>query len=165
MKKVINLLLFICLNSLLYADDDLILQAKFLFNQGKYSASQSILQRMHNSNHANAEIMYLNARCSKELFMIDAVFLYNHLNIQFPHHNFKDEVAKDLAQIYYREQQYENAISYFLMIQYPTYEELFKLAYCYFNIGILEDAQLYFLKVMNADSKFSSAAQYYYASI
>ena len=165
MKKVFNLLLLICLNSLSYADNDLLLQAKLLFNHGKYSASQSILQGMHNSNVANAEIMYLNARCSKELFMIDAVFLYNELNMQFPHHNYKDEVAKDLAQIYYREQQYESAISHFLTIQYPTNEEVFKLAYCFFNIGALEDAQLYFLKIMNADSKFSSAAQYYYASI
>ena len=44
-------------------------------------------------------------------------------------------------------------------------EKLFKLAYAYYMIDSLENAQLYFSRIMNNDSKFASASQYYFSSI
>ena len=84
----------------------------------------------------------MNARCSKELFLTDAIFLYNDLNKTFPYHEYKDRVNNDLALIYYREKQYYNAISSFLKLKNISNEKLFKLAYAYYMIDSLENAQL-----------------------
>ena len=105
MKKQIALLLIVSMSSLLSAQDNLLSQARALFDSGKYSASQSILDQFSSINRT-AEIMYLNARCSKELFLSDAISLYHDLNSAFPYHRFRDEVHKDLALIYYREKRY-----------------------------------------------------------
>tara|TARA_B100001094_G_C18194302_1_gene809531 strand:- start:3474 stop:6578 length:3105 start_codon:yes stop_codon:yes gene_type:complete len=164
MKKQIALLLIVSMSSLLSAQDNLLSQARALFDSGKYSASQSILDQFSSSN-LTAEIMYLNARCSKELFLSDAISLYHDLNSTFPYHRFRDEVHKDLALIYYREKRYTNAILSFLEVKLLSNEQLFKLAYSYFLIDSLGEAQLYFSKIMNTDSKFASTSQYYYAFI
>jgi len=166
MKKRITLLLSLLLCGVLFAQDNLLSQAKYLFDSGKYSAAQSFLNQLsNNSITITEEIMYLNAKCSKELFLTDAILLYNDLNVAFPYHEFKEEVNIDLALIYYREKMYENAISLFLKVKHLSNEQLFKLAYANFCIDSLEEAQLYFSKIMNADSKFAATSRYYYAFI
>ncbi len=165
MKKRISLLLFALITCTLFAQDALLSQAKTLFDDGKYSASQSVLNQLSNTGNATAEILYLNAKCSKELFLSDAILLYNQLNEVFPYHEFQDEVNKDLALIYYREKQYAFAITSFLKVKDLSNDELFKLAYAHFSVDSLEDAQLYFSKIMNTDSKFASTSHYYYAAI
>ena len=165
MKKHLFLVFFIFLGRLLFAQDDLLSEAKMLFDDGKFSASQSILNQLSLDCQATADIMYLNAKCSKELFLTDAIDLYHELNKMFPYHRFKDDVNKDLALIYYREKEYSNVIASFLKVQNLSNEQLFKLAYSYFSIDSLDEAQLLFLKIMNSDSKFASTSQYYYAHI
>ena len=73
MKKQFNLLFFVLICSLLSAQDDLT-QAKYLFYNGKYSACQSIVNHILNTDEITPEVMYLNAKCSKELFLTDAFF-------------------------------------------------------------------------------------------
>jgi tetratricopeptide (TPR) repeat protein len=165
MKKQINLLLFVLVTGALFAQENLLSQATALFEDGKYSGSQSILYQISITNEVTAEIMYLNAKCSKELFLTDAILLYNELEEVFPYHEFKDEVNKDLALIYYREKKYAYAISSFLKMKELSNEHLFKLAYAHFSVGSLEEAQFCFSKIMNTNSKFASVSQYYYASI
>ena len=165
MRKLVNLFLLLILPYILLAQKDLLVDAKELFNDGKYSAAQSILNQLSANQNNTAEIMYLNAKCSKELFLTDAIFLYNMLNKTFPYHNFKDEMNKDLALIYYREKKYREAIYSFLKVENLLNEDLFKLAYSYFTIDSLEEARLYFSRLIYADSKFSSTSQYYYAYI
>tara|TARA_B100002052_G_scaffold27659_2_gene21386 strand:+ start:24385 stop:27453 length:3069 start_codon:yes stop_codon:yes gene_type:complete len=165
MKKGNLLLLFVLLSAMSFAQNTLFLKAKSLFDNEKYSACQSILNQLLISDEPSAEIMYMNARCSKELFLTDAIFLYNDLNKTFPYHEYKDRVNNDLALIYYREKQYYNAISSFLKLKNISNEKLFKLAYAYYMIDSLENAQLYFSRIMNNDSKFASASQYYFSSI
>lgn len=164
MKKRISLLFFLLTASVVFCQNDLLNQARVLINEGKYSASQAILDELPKSD-VNAETMYLNAKSSKELFQNDAIFLYNKLNIDFPYHNFQDEVNNDLALIYYRQKQYADAIVFFLQVRELKNEDLFKLGYCYFLIDSLEQAQLYFFRIMNSDSKFASTSQYYYSYI
>ncbi len=165
MKKPTSLLLFVLISGLILAQDNLLSHAKSLFNDGKYSASQSVLNQLYISDFADSEVMYFNAKCSKELFLVDAVLLYNELNEVFPYHEFRDGVNTDLALIYYRQKKYDKSITSFLKVKNLSNEDLFKLAYSYFCVDSLEEAQLYFSKIMDADSKFASASQYYYASI
>ena len=89
MKKGNLLLLFVLLSAMSFAQNTLFLKAKSLFDNEKYSACQSILNQLLISDEPSAEIMYMNARCSKELFLTDAIFLYNDLNKTFPYPFFK----------------------------------------------------------------------------
>ena len=109
--------------------------------------------------------MYLNAKCSKELFLSDAVFLYDRLDEHFLYHKYKEDVNIDLALIYYREKRYAESITHFLSLSELSNEHLFKLAYANFSIDSLEIAQFYFSKLRNVESKFSSTAQYYFSYI
>ena len=166
MKRLINLLLFTLLLSYnLLAQDNLLTQAKSLFNDGKYSASQSVLNKILSNHSFSAELMYLNARCSKELFLSDAEHLYMDLIDYFPYHEYNEDVNIDLALIYYRNKQYTEAIDCFLKLDDLSNELLFKLAYANFCVDSLEEAQFYFSKLRNTDSKFASTSQYYYAYI
>ena len=164
MKKQIRVLLLLSLTISSFAQNNLISQARGLFDDAQYSAAQAVLNQMSGDN-ITAEVMYLNAKCSKELFHSDAILLYNELNKVFPYNKFRNEVNKDLAFIYYREKQYADAITLFSKIKSPSNEQLFKLAYSFFSIDSLEDAQFYFSKIMSLDSKFSSPSRYYYACI
>ena len=164
MKKYFFLLFFAFLSYNLLAQKALFLEAKDLFKEGNYSASQSILNDL-TLNYNEPEIMYLNARCSKELFSDDAIFLYNKLNTIFPYHSFKNEVNEDLALIFYRNKEYQKAINSFLEVNELSHEHLFKLAYSYFSLDSLDAAQFYFAKLMNAKNKFASPSKYYYAYI
>ena len=163
MFKQIQLLfcVLICMN--LHAQDGLFSEAKSLYDKGKYSASQSILNQLINSSDYNAEILFLNASCSKELFADDALELYKKLNDLFPFNNFKDQSNIDIAHIYYREKVYSKAAESFLKLKYLTNEMEFKLAYSYFNIDSIESAQFYFSKIMISGSKYASTSRYYYA--
>ena len=164
MRKQIVLFLMVIFSGNLFTQNHLLSEAISLFNDGKYSASQSILNQLAKENPTE-EIMYLNAKCSKELFLNDAIFLYNNLTNTFPYHQFKDEMYQDLGLIYYREKRFPDAISSFLMVNVLSTDQLFKLAYSYFSIDSLLDAQLYFAKIMNTKSKFAAASKYYYAYI
>ena len=129
--------------------------AKNLFDEKKYSAAQSILDEFVSSNNYSAEILYLNARCSKELFLSDAVFKYNQLNKLFPFNDFRNLTNRDLALIYYRQGKFTEASNYLLRLKDLSYELQFKLAYSLFSIDSIQNAKLYFSKIMNSDSKFA----------
>ena len=165
MKKLISLFYLLILTSVLFAHEDLLSYAKVLFDDGQYSSSQSILTNLSSSSDVTAEILYLNAKCSKELFLSDAILLYDKLEDEFPFHQFKDEMNEDLALIYYRQKQYNVAISYLQKINTTSNNLKFKLAYSYFCIDSLNMAKLYFSEIMKLDSKFAAASQYYYAFI
>lgn len=164
MRKKFILFLMVIFSGDVFTQNHLLSQAISLFNDGKYSASQSILNQLEKDN-STPEIMYLNAKCSKELFLNDAIFLYDNLTNTYPYHQYKDEMYQDLGLIYYREKSFSDAISSFLMVDVLSTDQLFKLAYSYFRIDSLLEAQLYFAKIMNTQSKFAAASQYYYAYI
>ena len=51
MKKQINLFLLVFLTGTLFAQDNLFFQAKVLFDEGQYSASQSVLNQIEPFDH------------------------------------------------------------------------------------------------------------------
>ena len=165
MKKIITLSIFCFFSVFFYGQENLVSRARSLMDNGKYSASQSLLNQALNQGYVSAELMYLEARCSKELFLDDAVYLYDKLNYYFPFHPFQDEVNEDLALLYYRQKKYGKAITLFEKVKNISSDNLFKLAYANFSVDSLEDAQLYFSRIIDAESRFSAAAKYYYAYI
>tara|TARA_B100001250_G_scaffold69116_1_gene55433 strand:+ start:8147 stop:11239 length:3093 start_codon:yes stop_codon:yes gene_type:complete len=165
MRKLVYLLFCLILSATLLGQEYLIAEARFLFQEERYGAAQSVLNEMLNDQQITAEVMYLNARCSKELLLDDAIFLYTQLNEVFPYHPYKDDVNKDMGLIYYRKKEYFSSIICFSNLKQLSNEYLFKLAYSYFSVDSLEEAQLYFSKIIDNSSKFGPVSQYYYACI
>jgi len=165
MPKIVKLILFSLLCSVnLIAQNP---EENTLFSEEKYSAAQALCRQIIINNGADENAHYHNARCSKELFASDAVFLYEQFLLDFPFTSFKDDVSKDLALLYYRDLDYPKAINYFLQFKnladYPHL--IFKLAYANFSIDSLVEAQYYFSKLINTESKYAATAQYYSAYI
>ena len=168
MSKIIKLfllILFFCVQAKAQHTD--LAKASALFSEQKFSAAQALFHKIIIDEKTNERANYYNAKCSKELFSLDAIFLYNQFLRSFPHTSFIEEVNEDLALLYYRDLDYQKAINYFLKLknldQYPHL--IFKLAYANFSIDSLVDAQYYFSKLINIESKYTVPAQYYSAYI
>jgi tetratricopeptide (TPR) repeat protein len=168
MPKIINLILLSLLCSVnLIAQNTKFTEANTLFAEGKFSAAQALYQSVIANDGFAESASYHNAKCSKELFSSDAIFLYEQFLSIFPFTSFKAEVNEDLALLYYRDMNYPKAVSYFLQLEDLTAQPhlVFKLAYANFSIDSLVDAQYYFSKLMNTESKYAATAQYYSAYI
>ena len=135
-----TLLFLLFFSSLVFAQNHSIDNAQSLFNDGQFSAAQALLNQLSSTYPANAEAMFLNAKCSKALFLSDAKLLYQELNEYFPYNQFQQEVITDLALINYRNKDYTNAISCFHDLDSLSNEFIFKLAYASFSIDSLDDA-------------------------
>jgi tetratricopeptide (TPR) repeat protein len=168
MCKIIKLLLLILFFSVqIKAQHTNLAKASTLFSEEKYSAAQTLFQQLIINDRTNEQANYYNAKCSKELFASDAIFLYEQFLTVFPYTSFIQQVNEDLALLYYRDLDYPKAIKYF--IQFNSLEQhpdlVFKLAYANFSIDSLVDAQYYFSKLINTQSKYAATAQYYSAYI
>ena len=87
MKKNILIIKLVFSTLFLFAQDtheDLILK---LYEQKKFSACQSLIDRLSSDSRNNEDFMYLNAKCSQELFLDDAITLYEDLKSK---HKLKD---------------------------------------------------------------------------
>ena len=163
--KLILLTLFFCFQVKAQQAD--FARARALFLEENYSAAQSLFQQIIVDGKTNELANYYNAKCSKELFALDAVFLYEKFVISFPYSSLIQQVNKDLALYYYNNLDYYKSINYFLQFKnLEHYTDLiFKLAYANFRIDSLDDAQYYFSKLINTNSKYATTAQYYSAYI
>ncbi len=168
MPKIVKIILLSLLCSVnVIAQNTESNEAIALFLEGKYSAAQALCQQEIINDASDENAHYYNAKCSKELFASDAIFLYEKFLLDFPFTTFKDEVNEDLALLYYRGLDYLKAINYFLQLKnIEDFPHLtFKLAYANFSIDSLVDAQYYFSKLVNIESKYAATAQYYSAYI
>ena len=108
--------LLVFFNIALFSQDADFYSAKELFDDQKYSAAQSLFQKILNSKN-DQHSAYYNARCSKELFLKDAIELYNQYQKDYPYSMYLNNVYEDLALIYYRQKLFHNAITYFEKIK------------------------------------------------
>ena len=72
-----------------------------------------------------------------------------------------------LAEIYYREQDFNKTIAYYLKVNNHDFDNghTFKLADSYFMLDFFDEATYYFSKLLHKESKYASTAQYYFAHI
>jgi tetratricopeptide (TPR) repeat protein len=168
MHKIIkSLLLMLFISVQITAQHTNLEKASTLYSEQKYSAAQALFHQLIINDRTDEQANYYNAKCAKELFASDAIFLYEQFLSAFPYTSFIQQVNEDLALLYYRDLDYPKAIKYFLKFnnldQYP--DLVFKLAYANFSIDSLVEAQYYFSKLINTDSKYAATAQYYSAYI
>lgn len=146
MHKIIkSLLLMLFFSVQITAQHTNLEKASTLFSEQKYSAAQALFQQLIITDRTDEQANYYNAKCAKELFASDAIFLYEQFLSAFPYTSFIQQVNEDLALLYYRDLDYPKAIKYFLKFnnldQYP--DLVFKLAYANFSIDSLVEAQYY----------------------
>jgi len=118
MHKIIKLLLLTLFFSVqLKAQYTNLVKASTLFSEEKYSAAQALFQQLIINDRTNEQASYYNAKCSKELFASDAIFLYEQFLMTFPYSLFIQQVNEDLALLYYNDLDYPKAIKYFLQFR------------------------------------------------
>ena len=155
--------------------DRLYKQAMELFNKEKYSAARETFDNylaVDDASTANSmNAYYYKAVCAYELFHPDAAALFSTYVDDYPE-SLKSSLAHFyLARINYREKKYRNAIPHFEKtdIYYLNNDEIaeyyFKIGYCYFVKKDYEKASKSFNEITRVESRYQTAAQYYFAHI
>ena len=146
-----------------------------LFIKEKYSAAigefDKALKQKNVSRTTLINSRYYSAVCSAELFNKDAeIKLLNFIN-KYPAENKTRLAAWQLAKVYYRKKQWKKAVEWFEKsdVTQLTSEEIneyyFKTGYAYFMSGDLTRSAKAFHEIINVDSKYNAAANFYYAHI
>ena len=146
-----------------------------LFTKEKYGAAKQLLDQYiiasngSEQNKINAE--FYAAICAFELFHPDAEYRLKKFTTNHPE-NFKANRAWFyLGRYYYRTKEYRNALPALektdatALVGDETSEYYFKMGYCYFSKNDNEKAAKNFNQILNVDSKYQTAAQYYYGHI
>ncbi len=159
-----------------YNDNDLKYRnALELFQKEKYSAAGKLfaeyieLEKGESLSKTNAE--YFSALCAAELFHPDAEkklvsFIENH-----PENTHAKLAYFQLGRIYYKQKKYRNAIDWFEKtdVYFLTNEEVaeyyFNLGYSYYSKKEMDKASKAFKEILNIESKYKTAANYYYGHV
>ncbi len=163
--------------TLIYTDVDNIYKTGLeLFDKEKYGAAENQFQKVIQAdNHLSSEVKdnaeYYAALCAMELFHPTAEyklcqFIEKHPeNIKIPYAYFR------LARLYFRQKSYKRAIANFektdpsYLSKNEAHEYYFKLGFSYFNNFNYEKANKAFFEIINIDTKYTPAANYYYSHI
>lgn len=184
MKKIpVSLLLLFCFvfanaqRTTIYTNKDADFRtAQELFNKEKYSAAQKlfnniILQYKGQVSEIAIESEYYAALCAYELFNVDAEKLLYNFIINHPE-NAKAKLADFyLGNYLYRKKRFKEAIPFFEKVNVFEIdgellaEYYFKSGYCYFENGQLDNAKNNFYQIKDVETKYTSAATYYFSHI
>ena len=181
LSSIILLSLFFCRiagaqQTEIYHEPDLLYKkAVELLEKEKYSGARDFFNQYllvpNGSINNRINGYYYKAVCSYELFRPDAAALFYSFIDEYPE-SLKNSLAHFyLARINYREKKYRNAIPHFEKtdIYYLNNDEIaeyyFKSGYCYFVKPDLEKASSRFNEIIRVESRYQTAAQYYYAHI
>jgi len=147
-----------------------------LLEKQKYGAAQKLfMQVLESKAHLSYDVIsnsaYFNAKCASELFNKDAEFLLLDFIEKYPASSNYQPALFDLGIYYYRLKRYKNAIEYLAKIdqidlpQEQKDEINFKIGYSYYMTSDYDKASKAFTLMKDGNSKYASAAQYYYAHI
>ena len=146
-----------------------------LFLKEKYSAARETFSEYLNApgtsvnDRMNAE--YYSALSGAELFHPDAETELVRFTVKYPESLKARTAYFHAGKILYKQKKYKQAASYFEKtdISYLTNDEVseyyFKSGYSYFSTGDLNKASKSFHEILNVDSKYKTAANYYYAHV
>ncbi|MEO5571329.1 MAG: tetratricopeptide repeat protein, partial [Bacteroidia bacterium] len=144
-----------------------------LFHKEKYSAAADEFNKFFKNkdaselNKINAE--YFSAICAVELFHPDAEKKLSAFIEDHPENIYSKFAYFQMGRVYYKQKKYKPAISWFEKADIATLnndeiaEYYFKLGYSYYIKGDMKKANASFHNILNTDSKYKTAALYYYA--
>ncbi|MCC7232232.1 MAG: tetratricopeptide repeat protein [Bacteroidia bacterium] len=144
-----------------------------LYSKQKYVAAQAAFEKILSSRQeisletrGNSE--FFAACCAAELFHKDAPYRLLQFMKQYPESPKFQDAVYTLGTYYYRLRQYKKAVEWLAQLD-PEWlngnrkdEVNFRLGYCYYMSGDYDKASKAFFAVKDGDSKYATAAQYYY---
>ncbi|MCX6274021.1 MAG: tetratricopeptide repeat protein [Bacteroidetes bacterium] len=144
-----------------------------LFNKQKYGAAQKEFDFTVASKDVSADAAmnsaFLAAKCAVELFNKDAEYRFLRFMDDYPESPRYSEAQFELGKYYYKLKRWKKAIEWFAKIepnslsQSDRDEFYFKSGYAYYMTNDYDKSGKAFFNVKDGDSKYASAAQYYYA--
>jgi TolA-binding protein len=147
-----------------------------LIEKQKYGAAQKEFLKIIAST-GNVSITtrgnsaYYSAKCAAELFNKDAEYLLLKFLNEYPENQKYQDAVFELGNYYYRQKQYKKAIEWLAKVDQSTLESdkkdeiNFKLGYSYYMANDYDNAGHAFFAMKDGNSKYATAAQYYYAHI
>lgn len=164
----------LCQQTATYTDPDWRYKLGYeLFLKEKYSAAAAEFQKyltepnQPSINTTNAQ--YFAAICSVELFHPDAEKKLARFIIEHPENFYAKYAFFQMGRIYYKKKKYKGAIDWFEKTDIATLnndeiaEYYFKTGYSYYMKGDIQKANSSFHSILNTESKYKTAALYYYA--
>jgi TolA-binding protein len=147
-----------------------------LLEKQKYVAAQKEFLQVVNSMEnisflTRANASFYNAKCASELFNKDAEFLLLNFLTDYPANANYQNAVFELGNYYYRLKRYKNAIEWLLKVDQSDLEadkkdEInFKVGYSYYMTNDYDKAGKSFYAMKDGNTKYASAAQYYYSHI
>lgn len=145
-----------------------------LLEKQKYDAArkafeQTLLSTEFISDEARQNSAFYIGRCAAELYHGDAEYHLIQFIARYPENALVDEAYYTLANYYYRGKQYKKSFNYFNKLDIASLtderriEVNFKLGYGAYMTEDYDKASRAFFAVKDTDSKYATAAQYYYA--
>ncbi len=147
-----------------------------LFSKEKYNAAEvCFLNTIDAVNDKQSDMRinseYYAAVCAIELYNSDAEYLMKKFISNHPE-NIKVKMANfQLAKLLYRQLKWGEAIKRFETIDKydlsssELSEYYFKTGYCYFMLKSFDKSKKQFTELLDVDSKYSAASNYYYSQI
>ncbi|MEI2760246.1 MAG: tetratricopeptide repeat protein [Bacteroidia bacterium] len=123
------------------------------------------------SEAARQDAMYYIGLCAAELYHPDAEFLLTDFISKYPQSINVSFAHFQLGRIYYKQRKYRNAITHFeaVDVAYLKNDEVieyyFKKGYSYFTRKDYDKAGKSLSQIINVESKYQTAAQYYNAHV
>ncbi len=147
-----------------------------LFRKEKYSAAREMFaQFLENSNGASEEsksnARFYMALCAGELYHPEANNEIKSFIDENPESLRSDIASFNAGKIFYRDRKFKSALEYFEStdISYLNNDEIpeywFKSGYSYFRLKDYDNANRCFHEILNINSKYQTAATYYYGHV
>jgi TolA-binding protein len=145
-----------------------------LYSKKKYVTAQFEFQRIIDSKEnisleVRGNAAYYFAVCAAELFHKDAEFLLLNFMESYPENQNYHTAGYHLGNYYYKQKKYKKSVEWLTKLdqneltQEKRDEVNFKLGYAHYMTNDFESAGKAFFLVKDGESKYASAAGYYYA--
>ena len=147
-----------------------------LLNKQKFGAAQMEFQKILDSREnisvtTRGNSSYYIAKCASELFNKDAEYLLISFLNQYPGNPNYQSAVFELGNYYYRLKRYKNTIEWLAKVDQSELdvekkdEINFKIGYSNYMINDYDKASNAFYAMKDGNSKYATAAQYYYGHI
>ncbi len=150
-------------------------QAIDLFEKEKYNIALQLLEQLENNKEISRTekitAAYFSFLCSKELFHNNTQLKGKNFIFLYPESPYVNNVLYNLGNIEYLNKNYKNAISWFTRVNKNNLSEdeqeeyYFKTGYSYLMIDSLDKARKFFYEIKDIDTRYTSAAIYFYSHI
>lgn len=150
--------------------------AKELYDKGMYVSAQNEFFKIMNSGDIDNskyrdDAAFYFAMCSMHLFNKDAEYQLNQFAINHPESNNINEASFAMANVYYRDKKYKNALAWYNKVHYTELdaedqnEYFFKKGHCLYARKNFDEAAKAFYEIKDHDGLYGTMSLYFYSHI